>query len=62
MTNTVPDSNKVPDTPEAREFRKNHWTIDAGINSGQVKPGEVDPAQVEFLKNTEFIIDKKENT
>lgn len=51
----MPDNLSVPNNPQAAEFRKSHWTVDAGINSGQERAGEVDTEQAEFLKKTEFI-------
>lgn len=55
MQNDHPtENNKVPNNPEAEEFRKSHWTIDAGINSGQIRAGEVDQEHIKFLETTTF--------
>lgn len=51
----MPDNLSVPVNPQAEEFRKNHWTVDAGINSGQEKAGDVDEEQAKFLQKTEFV-------
>jgi hypothetical protein len=54
------ESNKIPQNPEAKAFRKSHWTIDKGIEDGQITAGEVDKNHVEFLKSTEFIEEVRE--
>lgn len=49
------ENNKIPQNLEAQNFRKSHWTIDKGIEDGQISAGEVDKEHVEFLKKTEFV-------
>jgi len=46
---------KIHQNEQAKEFRKNHWTIDKAAEDGQIRAGEVDNEQAEFLKNTEMI-------
>jgi len=46
---------RVPDNPQAKEFRRSHWTPDKFVQDGQVRAGEVDEEHEEFLKNTEFV-------
>jgi hypothetical protein len=45
----------VPQTPEAEDFRQSHWTPDKFAEDGQIKAGEVDDQQTEFLKHTKFV-------
>jgi hypothetical protein len=40
---------------EVPEVKKHLWSIDKGINDGQIKAGEVDKEQEEFLRNTKFV-------
>lgn len=61
------DNNRVPDNPEARAFRKDHWTIDKFSEQaeeavaqgksldGIIAPGAVDKEQIEFLKTTDMV-------
>lgn len=51
----APENLKVPQSSEAKRFRKNHWTPDKFVQDGQIKAGEVDEAHKEFLKNTEWV-------
>jgi hypothetical protein len=54
--NPVPPENlRVPQSEKAKEFRKGHWTPDKFVDDGQVRSGDVDEEQKEFLKNTEFV-------
>jgi hypothetical protein len=39
---------------EEPEVKKGLWTIDSAPRDGQVKAGEVDREQEEFLKHTEW--------
>lgn len=50
-------SQQDSDTPtqEVPEIKKRLWSITKGIDDGQVRAGEVDRQQEEFLKTTEFI-------
>ena len=50
-----PEPNSVPQNPEAKAFRDEHWTIDKIGKDGQVYAGEVDENHTEFLRNTEMI-------
>ena len=59
--NSAPQENlRVPDNEEAKEFRKSHWTIDKGIEDGQIRAGEVDAEHAAFLQGTEMVNDEKE--
>jgi hypothetical protein len=46
---------RVPMNEKAKSFRKSHWTPDKFVQDGQIRAGEVDEEQKEFLKNTEFV-------
>ena len=39
----------------SKQTKAGLWTIDKGINDGQVFAGEVDEAQKEFLRTTEWV-------
>ena len=49
------ESKAIPQSEEAKEFRKGHWEIDKFAEDGQLEPGIVDEQHKEFLKTTEFV-------
>ena len=53
--NDEPEDVRIPNNPQAKEFRDSHWTIDKAINQGQVKAGEVDEEQRKFLETQKII-------
>ncbi|MBK9272840.1 MAG: hypothetical protein IPM48_14740 [Saprospiraceae bacterium] len=44
------EANGVPNNPQAKAFRKTHWTPDKFVQDGQISAGDVDKDQEEFLK------------
>lgn len=56
MTDLLRSNQTQQNTPqEEPEVKKGLWTIDSITRDGQVKAGEVDRSQEEFLKTTEFV-------
>ena len=53
----VPENLQEPQNDTAKAFRSVHWTPDKFVQDGQIAAGEIDEAQQQFLKNTEFIPD-----
>lgn len=56
VTTANPNSVPAPVFPtETNPIKKSHWSITGAFEDGQVNSGEVDEAQKEFLKTTEFV-------